>query len=184
MKCLAAAAGAIIAATSAAAAASSPLLSQTYTFGGRCDGADMVYKWSLNDGPPGIGIAPAPGVDGNSFIYPWRPDPIVIRGVEIAITAPAGWESYLFGAPHYGLLMVGNNYAGDIMLMMGSDQTRAANLFPAGDGFAFPARKDKTSRSYIDLHATCSPYRHTKVLMTLYFTPQSPAGAGTATPTN
>jgi hypothetical protein len=147
------------------------LQSKTFTFGGRCDGHDMVYKWSLNDGPPGIGGPPPAGEYGHSFIYPWLDTAIVIRGVEAAITSAAGWEGYIIGPPHYGLLMVGNNTSEDIMLTMGGgNDTRGMTMFPSDTGFTFPGRAKMTPLSYIDLHATCTPYRRTKVIVTLYYT--------------
>ena len=97
---------------------------------GHCNGSDMVYSWN-----GGSGLAPPKGQYGKAFIYPWRDDPITIRGVEVVIAAPAKWEGYFIGPAYFGWLMVGNDATEDIMLMMGSDQPRGANMFPGESGF-------------------------------------------------
>jgi hypothetical protein len=173
----------VLAAAVAHADESHTLFSRTFGFRGRCNGGDMVYSWKVDGGPAGSGHPLAKGQFGPSFIYPWLDQPIAIRGVEVINTGPAGLAGYLFGPAYFGLLLVGNNASGDIMVSMGASGTRASNMFPHDMAFAFPARSATTPLTYIDLHATCRWPHAAQILLTLYYSlepPPHPQVAGAA----
>jgi hypothetical protein len=157
--------------TGPALAQSPTLLSKTFTMSAHCTGEDLVYSWSVNSKAPGTGAAPPPTEYGNAFIYPWRSDDIIIRGVEVANQGPAGLAGYLFGPAYFGWMMVGNDAAEDIMLTAGSDLSHADIMFPSGSGFFFPGQRNMTPTTYIDLHGACRWPRKANVLVTIYYSP-------------
>lgn len=160
---------ALLASTISALAHAEPLYSKTFTMKAWCTGVDMVYSWRVNGGPPGPGVAQPPNEYNPAFIYPWRDEDITIRGVEVTEAAPARLIGYLLGAPYFGWMMVGNDAAEDIMLMVGAGQNRAANFFPGDSGFHFPGKKTMTPTSYIDLHGACRWPREAQMLVTIYY---------------
>jgi hypothetical protein len=141
------------------------LFSDSFQMSGLCTGREMVYRWSVNGAEGGGGLPPPSGQKGASFIYPWLPVDITIRGVELTeLLARPGAES------KFAFLMLGNNADGDTMIFLDANQTHGVNWFPAGTGFAFPGTMDMTPLTYIDLHGSCTKGNHVNVVVTIYYT--------------
>ena len=127
--------------------------SQSFLFTGRGTGRDMVMDWK-------VGMAKTP------FIKPWLDYAIEIVGVELMVFSQRWWNR----PARFGWLMVGNNFAKDIMLMVPGGQNYGANFWPLG-GFAFPARDQADSGAYIDVHGACGWRQCAAVFLTLYYVP-------------
>lgn len=180
----------------------SKYMSQTFNLTGSCDGGDMVYKWSINQRQGAGGITdvpvltsggaapftnwPTPGAAGSSFIYPFTPDDITIRGIELCIIPPApgaisqpGWPAVAPGAwgngpylPAFYYLMPGNNATGDTMLWLPANALHARHDFPANAGMPFPgyASGNATNLTYLDLHGGGTAGYGANVMYTIYYT--------------
>jgi hypothetical protein len=78
-------------------------------------------------------------------ITPWEPEPVLIRGVELAQSAggPIDWA------------MAGNDTWPDIMLMLAKGMTYGHAVFPRGSAMPFPAKSKATDKDYLDFHIVC-----------------------------
>jgi hypothetical protein len=180
------------------------MFSQSFQMVVSCNSNDEVYSWSVNgnggaggNGSPVVlgapnatypnGSPPAGRQPGSSFIWPWLPDDITIRGVELVVIPPAPsytgsvydgvpedtyYNRTVAWMPAFSFLMVGNNADGDAMLYLGpEDHYHARAFFPAGTGFVLPGGVHMTNTGYIDLHGSCSPAADpANVMLTFYYT--------------
>lgn len=144
--------------------------SQSFLLCARGTGRDLVYDWSIAGKPGGGGIVPDAKTYGASFIYPWLDHDILIKGAEVMAIASPRWWRLVNRPPKFAFLMVGNNYEGDIMLMVPAGRSYGVNFFPES-GFGFPAIRKQTPLSYIDLHGACRPFLPANVFLTLYYVP-------------
>jgi len=138
--------------------------SRTFRAAYRCDdphghGLALIHE---NHCPAGQTCRLCPSGRECPLIEPWEPMPIKIVGVELAVL--------------HGTLLwafAGNNHVPDVMVTMGTGQTRVQQWFPVGLTFSLPPKG--ITGGHIDFHVACEKgwfgrRRWVHLYYTIYYT--------------
>jgi hypothetical protein len=121
------------------------IYSASWSFKALCRPWDMVYSWTIH-GPSG---------EGGWHIDPWEPGPIVLRGVELAVTR----------GPSPQWLMAGNGIVSDAMLFL-ADEKHGISRELYMPMMAKDAPREPSN--YLDLHGKCHEWNSFAPLTVFY----------------